>query len=318
MPPRVRLRWHSPQTSAIPTQSHHLLPHRTQIRTIRSIREVVKPSPKPFEKYNKAITPYALSCTAALARKETATPHRPGVLARKKGMSSIFNPSTGKLQPVTILQLDRCQVTGHKRAGPHGYWAVQVGYGWRDPRKLTKAMLGHFGEVGVAPKQELAEFRVRNSKGLVPVGTELHPSYFQIGQFVDTRSQTKGKGFAGGMKRHGWKGQPASHGQSLTHRTMGSSGGGQGSGSRVHPGKNMPGRMGGQRHTIQNLKVMKVDDENGILVVMGHVSGPNDCFVQVQDAKKKWNQFEEKNLPIMPPTPAHITPDSQALEQAAV
>jgi large subunit ribosomal protein L3 len=115
------------------------------------------------------------------------------------------------------------------------------------------------------------------------------------------------------MKRHGWGGQPASHGQSLAHRIMGSSGGSQGSGSRVHPGKKMPGRMGGQNHTIQNLKVLKVDEENGLLIVngmysgntlynlantiLGCVSGPKNCLVQIQDAKKKPWQATDLSLP---------------------
>ncbi|KAG4220922.1 hypothetical protein PC116_g30598, partial [Phytophthora cactorum] len=109
----------------------------------------------------------------------------------------------------------------------------------------------------------------------------------KIGQFVDARSRSRGMGFAGGMKRHGFAGQEASHGNSKNHRTIGTSGPSQGGGSRVHPGKKMPGRMGGESVTVQNLRVLKVDNETGIVVVNGHVAGPKGCLVKLADAVKK-------------------------------
>ena len=204
-------------------------------------------------------------------------------------MTAMYDPETAKRTPCTVLQLDRCQVTGHKRRDRHGYWAVQVGCGIKEARNVTRAERGHFAAQGVSLKRHLAEFRVRDEAGLPEIGSVITAKVFQEGQFVDVRATTHGKGFAGGMKRWGWGGQPASHGNSKTHRAMGSSGGGQGSGSRVHPGKHMPGRMGGERHTVQNLKILKVDAENGIVVVHGAVPGPKKGIVLIQDAiKKPW------------------------------
>ncbi|KAI9671758.1 MAG: 54S ribosomal protein L9, mitochondrial [Alyxoria varia] len=174
-----------------------------------------------------------------------------------------------------------------------------IGQGTRKPKNVGQAMLGVYANakhvnasghvVGVNPKRDVREFKVRDQSGLLGIGQMVTANWFQEGQFVDAKSKTKGKGFTGVMKRWGMAGQPASHGASLSHRSMGSSGGGQGSGSRVHPGKKMAGRMGGEQHTVQNLKVMKVDDENGMIVVHGCVSGPNGALVKVQDAvKKSW------------------------------
>lgn len=133
-------------------------------------------------------------------------------------------------------------------------------------------MLGHYSVQGVAPKQRQQEFRVRDHKGLLAVGEEIRADWFMEGQFVDTRSNCKGKGFQGVMKRWGMHGQDRSHGVSLAHRSMGSAGQGQGGGSRVYPGKKMAGNMGGQRNTIQNLKVLQVDAAKGIVVVNGRRS----------------------------------------------
>ena len=138
-------------------------------------------------------------------------------------------------------------------------------------------------------KRHMAEFRVKNEDALPEVGTVIKADLFQEGQFIDARATTRGMGFAGGMKRWGFSGQPASHGTSLTHRAMGSAGASQGSGSRVLPGKKMAGNMGNERHTVQNLKVLKVDRENGLVVVHGAVPGPKNCIVKIQDAiKKPW------------------------------
>ncbi|KAF8474956.1 translation protein [Kalaharituber pfeilii] len=195
------------------------------------------------------------SQAAALLRKQL--PARTGVIATKKGMTAIYQPS-GERIPCTVLQLDRVEVMGVKTVKEHGYWAVQVGAGWRHPRNATKPMLGHFAACGVSPKEEVHEFRVSGEKGLLPAGTLLKPDHFKEGQYVDVRANCKGKGFAGGMKRHGWGGQPASHGNSLSHRVLGSAGQSQGGGSRVYPGKTMAGRMGGHQVTVQNLKEQSV------------------------------------------------------------
>jgi large subunit ribosomal protein L3 len=208
---------------------------------------------------------------AALRRKEVADtiPYRTGLMAVKKGMTALYDGDQGDRVACTVLQLDRNQVVHHRTYDQHGYFAVCIGAGHKSESRVSKPQLGHFSVQGVPPKRWLHEFRVRDKTGLVPVGRSLSADHFLVGQFVDTRSVSKGKGFAGAMKRWGFHGQDRSHGVSLTHRSLGSTGGGQGSGSRVYPGKKMPGRMGGKRNTIQSLRVMQTDAGNGIVVVKG-------------------------------------------------
>ncbi|EME44352.1 hypothetical protein DOTSEDRAFT_72001, partial [Dothistroma septosporum NZE10] len=263
---------------------------RQFVRTIRSIQPKQRGGTHP-ERFNlrKDMPTLGSSQDAAFMRKEVNFPLRTGTLAIKKGMTGMYDPTTAKREACTVLQLDRCQVTGHKRRDVHGYWAVQVGAGTKEARNVTRPERGHFAANNVPIKRHLAEFRVKNEEGLPEVGSIITADLFQEGQYVDARGTTRGMGFAGGMKRWGFSGQPASHGNSLTHRAMGSAGASQGSGSRVLPGKKMAGRMGGERHTVQNLKVMKVDTENGIVVVSGAVPGPKYSIVQLQDAiKKPW------------------------------
>ena len=265
---------------------------RSFIRTIRSIQPRQKTQLDRFNSGN-GLPILGASKPAAFLRKEPMLPLRIGALAIKKGMTAIYDPTTAKRTACTVLQLDRCQVISHKKREVHGYWAVQVGCGTKEARNVTRPERGHYAAHGVPLKRHLAEFRVKNADGLPEVGSIISADLFQEGQFVDARATTRGMGFTGGMKRHGWSGQPASHGNSLTHRAMGSSGGSQGSGSRVHPGKNMAGRMGAERCTVQHLKVMKVDKENGIVVVHGAVPGPKKGIVQIQDAvKKPWPQVD--------------------------
>jgi large subunit ribosomal protein L3 len=239
------------------------------------------------------------SPAAALARKANTLPLRTGALAIKKGMSAIYDVETGKRIPCTVLQMDRVQVVAHKTRETHGYYAVQVGSGWKHPSNVTRPLLGHFAGAQVSPKRYMAEFRVRDERGLLGVGKTIGPEWFLEGQFVDARANCRGMGFEGGMKRHGFKGQGASHGNSLAHRLMGSSGGSQGSGSRVHPGKRMPGNMGGQQVTVQNLKILQVDPEKGIVVVHGCVAGPKGCIVKIQDAVKKPWPDAPTSLPLI-------------------
>ncbi|KLJ12646.1 hypothetical protein EMPG_12319 [Blastomyces silverae] len=233
--------------------------------------------------------------SVAHQRKAATTPLRTGALAIKKGMTAIFDLETGKRIPCTILQLDRVQVVAHKTLKKNGYYAVQVGCGWKHERAVTRPMLGHFAANGVAPKRHMHEFRVKDENGLLPIGVTINADWFQEGQYVDARSNSRGMGFTGVMKRHGFHGQDRSHGVSLAHRSMGSSGPGQGGGSRVYPGKKMAGNMGNERVTLQNLKVLKVDAEKGIVVVNGYVSGPKGCIVKLQDAiKKPWPEIALK------------------------
>lgn len=202
-------------------------------------------------------------------------PLRTGALAIKKGMTSMFDTTTGVRTPCTVLQLDRVQVVAHKTRRRNGYFAVCVGSGLKRAQNVTKPMLGHFSKQGVAPKRHLQEFRVLDRDGLLPIGQEITADWFLEGQFVDARSNTKGKGFQGVMKRWGMHGQDRSHGVSLTHRSLGSAGQGQGGGSRVYPGKKMAGNMGGERNTVQNLRVMQVDSEKGIIVLNGKLNSMN-------------------------------------------
>ncbi|EAL90186.2 hypothetical protein V6Z88_003465 [Aspergillus fumigatus] len=230
--------------------------------------------------------------TAALERKANTLPLRTGAIAIKKGMTAVYDAETGKRIACTVLQLDRVQVVSHKTRQTHGYNAVQVGAGWKHPSNVTKSLLGHFSTNGVSPKRHVYEFRVKDESGLLPVGQTINADWFQEGQYVDARSYSKGKGFAGVMKRHGFHGQDRSHGVSLTHRSLGSAGPSQGGGSRVYPGKKMAGNMGNEQNTVQNLKVLKVDADNGIVVVNGSVSGPKGCVVRIQDAiKKPWPEI---------------------------
>lgn len=248
-----------------------------------------KATPGRFNQASAGLPQLSASPAAALERKALTLPLRSGALAIKKGMTALYDPETGKRTPCTVLQFDRVEVVSHKTREKNGYFAVQVGAGWKHQSTITRPLLGHFTENGVAPKRFVSEFRVKDASGLPPVGSSIGPKWFSEGQFVDARANCRGMGFEGGMKRHGFKGQGNSHGNSKAHRLMGSSGGSQGSGSRVLPGKRMPGNMGGQQVTVQNIKVLKVDAELGIVVLNGCVAGPKGCIVKIQDAiKKPW------------------------------
>lgn len=234
----------------------------------RGIKSISKPRQSGFNK-GHGLPQLESSREAAVARRDHTLLRRSGALAIKKGMSAIYDQVTGERKPCTIVQMDRVQVVSRKVKDIHGYYAVQLGSGWKHSSNVTKPLLGHFAKHGVSPKSHLVEFRVRDENGLLQIGHQITPSWFQEGQYVDIRANSKGKGFAGGMKRHGFKGAPASHGVSLTHRAMGSAGQSQGGGSRVLPGKRMPGRMGNHQVTVQNLKIIQVNDEKGFVVLGG-------------------------------------------------
>lgn len=234
----------------------------------RGIKSISTPRPNRFNR-GQNLPLLESTPAAALERKRFTTPLRTGALGTKKGMTAMYEPETGRRFPCTVVQMDRVQVVAHKTRQQNGYFAVQVGSGWKHPSNVTKPLLGHFAQSEVSPKRHLVEFKVQDESGLLGIGKMIGASWFQEGQYVDARANSRGMGFAGGMKRHGFSGQPASHGVSLTHRSMGSAGQSQGGGSRVYPGKKMAGRMGGQQVTTQNVKVVKVDDEKGIVVLQG-------------------------------------------------
>ncbi|KAF1988021.1 translation protein [Aulographum hederae CBS 113979] len=311
MPPRPPARLGSspfqclnrPSTVLFPQSSKPLLP-LVPTRGIKSIYQSIQrrsPRHNRFSRFNhKPGTPHPHAHrSSALNRKLDADvlPLRPGALALKSGMTALLDPVTGVRIPCTVLQLDRNQVLAHKTRKENGYDAVIIGAGSRQEQNVTRADLGKFEQAGVSIKRWIGEFRVRDSRGLVAVGTGIGANWWKEGLWVDVRGVSKGKGFAGGMKKWGWSGQPASHGNSLSHRVMGSSGGSQGSGSRVIPGKKMPGRMGGENHTIQNLLVLKVDKEAGIVVVKGCVAGAKGRIVRISDAIKK--DWPDMTIPVM-------------------
>lgn len=270
-----------------PSAAPSLLP-RTTTRGVKYGWSTLSPRAKPnrFNQVTSGIPAPTTGPAAALLRRANTTPLRTGVLAIKKGMTAIMGKSGARI-PCTVLQLDRVQTVATKTRAKNGYFAVQVGFGDRHADNVGAPMLGYYEAKGIAPKRELAEFHVRDAAGLLPVGVQLLPDWFHIGQWVDVRANSRGFGFAGVMKRHGYSGQEASHGNSKNHRTMGSAGPSQGGGSRVHPGKKMPGRMGNERVTMQNLPVLLVDNDLGIVVVKGCVAGPKGCTVKIQDAVKK-------------------------------
>ncbi|KAK9447224.1 mitochondrial 54S ribosomal protein uL3m [Limtongia smithiae] len=220
---------------------------------------------------------------AALTRKRL--PKRTGVLARKCGMMSLFE-ADGTRVAVTVLEVDRAQVTHIKSVEKEGYFAVQVGVGARKATNLTRPVLGHLARKGVPPKAMIKEFRVRGEEGLLPVGTSIGVDHFTEGQYVDIKGKSKGKGYSGVMKRFHFKGLNASHGVSISHRSGGSTGQSQDPG-RVLKFKKMSGRMGGENVTTNNVRVVRVLPEYGLLLVKGAVPGPKKAFVRVCDALRK-------------------------------
>ncbi len=209
---------------------------------------------------------------------------RTGLIARKLGMSRLFDDD-GTHVPVTVLEVGDCRVVSQKTQDRDGYNALQLGWGKAKVKNVTKAMRGHYAKSKVEPMRKLVEFRVSDD-ALVDVGTELSAAHFIPGQFVDVSGTSIGKGFAGGMKRHGFKGMGASHGVSVSHRALGSTGQCQDPG-KVFKGKKMAGQMGNARVTTQNLKVVSIDIERGLVLVRGAVPGSKGGYVRIADAVKK-------------------------------
>lgn len=224
------------------------------------------------------------------AQSRKRLPNRCGALSLKRGMIPYFDEASGNRVAATVLELNNVEVIMHRNLKDSGYFACQVGFGSKHPSKVSRQMLGHFASKIVNPKEKVVEFRVKDQSGLLPLGTLIKPSFFMPGQYVDLRSISKGKGFAGVMKRYNFKGLKASHGVSVSHRKGGSYGQNQTPG-RVLPGKKMPGHMGVQQVTIQNSQILRVDDENGVVIVKGSVAGPKGGFVRIQDAIKKAPKF---------------------------
>jgi large subunit ribosomal protein L3 len=209
---------------------------------------------------------------------------RSGVIAQKLGMTRVFNDD-GEHIPVTVLKLDQCQVVAHRTKDKNGYVALQVGVGKAKVKNVSKAERGRFAQAQVEPKRKLAEFRV-SEDAVIPVGAEILADHFVAGQFVDVTGISTGKGFAGGMKRWNFAGLRASHGVSISHRSIGSTGANQDPG-RVFKGKKMPGHLGAERVTTQNLKVVQTDPERGLILVAGAVPGVKGGYIHIRDAVKR-------------------------------
>jgi large subunit ribosomal protein L3 len=211
-------------------------------------------------------------------------PMRSGVIAQKIGMTRVFT-ATGEHVPVTVLRLAQCQVVAHRSTEKNGYVAMQLGSGARKVKNVPKAERGHFAVAKVEPRRKLAEFRVSDD-ALIPVGAEITADHFVVGQYVDVTGTSIGKGFAGGMKRWNFGGLRATHGVSISHRSIGSTGGRQDPG-KTWKNKKMPGHLGVERVTTLNLKVVQTDVERGLILVEGAVPGSKGGWITVRDAVKK-------------------------------
>ncbi|HTY71160.1 MAG TPA: 50S ribosomal protein L3 [Actinomycetes bacterium] len=206
-----------------------------------------------------------------------------GLLGEKLGMTQVWDEGN-RLVPVTVVKAGPCVVTQVRTADVDGYSAIQIAFGQVDPRRVTKPLAGHFAKAGVTPRRHLVELRTADAS-TYSVGQELTVETFEPGQRVDVVGTTKGKGFAGVMKRHGFGGLGASHGTQRKHRSPGSIGGCATPG-RVFKGLRMAGRMGQARQTTQNLTVQAVDAERGLLLVKGPIPGSKGSLVLVKTATK--------------------------------
>ncbi|MEU2615109.1 50S ribosomal protein L3 [Micromonospora sp. NPDC007271] len=205
-----------------------------------------------------------------------------GILGAKLGMTQVWD--NNRVVPVTVVQAGPCVVSQVRSADKDGYSAVQLAYGAINPRKVKKPIAGHYAKAEVAPRRHIVELRTNDAADYSP-GQEVTVEEFPAGITVDVTGKTKGKGYAGPMKRHGFHGLRASHGVERKHRSPGSIGACATPG-RVFKGTRMAGRMGGVRYTVQNLTVQAVDTENNLLLVRGAIPGPKGALVLVRTAAK--------------------------------
>ena len=212
-----------------------------------------------------------------------------GIVGRKAGMTRIFTED-GASVPVTVIEVEPNRITQVRSADSDGYGAIQVTVGSKKASRLSKPMAGHYAKAGVEAGRGLWEFRLDDHGGDVPeVGAEIDATMFEVGQKVDVRGVSKGKGFQGGVKRHNFRTQDATHGNSLSHRAAGSIGQCQTPG-RVFKGKKMAGHMGSERVSTQNIEVVRVDTDRNILLVRGAVPGARGGDVIVTPAIKLKNK----------------------------
>ena len=221
---------------------------------------------------------------------------RTGVLARKVGMTRVYTPNR-EHNSVTVLKLPSSIVIGHRKTEVDGYNALILGFEKVNPKYLKKPQKEFFSKIKQEPLKKVKEFRI-SEENFVEKGKSIISSHFVVGQYVDIRSDSIGKGFAGAMKRHNFAGLRASHGVSISHRSHGSTGNSQDPG-RVWKGKKMAGQMGNKKVKIQSLEVVSIDEERSLILVKGGVPGSIGGWVEITDAKKK-------SLPANVPYPAGI------------
>jgi large subunit ribosomal protein L3 len=234
---------------------------------------------------------------------------RTGVITQKVGMTRLFLED-GKHVPVTVLKLDTCQVVATRTKEKDGYTAVQLGSGFAKVKNVSKAERGRFAKVEIEPKRKVAEFRVDDGN-LLDVGDEILASHFVPGQKVDVTGITIGRGFTGAMKRWNFRGLEASHGVSISHRSLGGTGGRQDPG-KTFKNKKMHGHYGVERVTTQNVEVAKVDVERGLIMLRGAVPGSKGGWVMVRDAVKR----PHKDLPMPASVKKRATAAAPAAEPA--
>jgi large subunit ribosomal protein L3 len=234
-------------------------------------------------------------------------PMRSGVIAQKVGMTRVYNDA-GEHIPVTVLRMESCHVVAQRTQEKNGYTAVQLGVGLAKVKNTSKAMRGHFATASVEPKTKVAEFRV-SPENLIDVGAELTVEHFVAGQKVDVTGTTTGKGFQGVMKRYNFGGGRATHGNSVSHRSHGSTGQRQDPG-KVFKGKKMAGHMGATRVTTQNVEIVSTDTDRGLILIRGAVPGTKGAWILVRDAVKS-------PLPDAAPKPAAIRATGKSEAPAA-
>ena len=229
-----------------------------------------------------------------------------GLVGIKTGMTRVFDES-GISIPVTVINIDTNRVSQIKTVARDGYSAVQIAYGNQKESRLNKATLGHYKKSNISPAKGQVEFRVKELEDNLSVGSDIKLDTFKAGEHVDITGKTLGKGFQGGVKRHHFKTQDATHGNSVSHRALGSTGQCQDPG-RVFKGKKMPGHLGNVNRTIQNLTIVKIMADENIMLVKGSIPGHKGSVVIIKPTEKKYTAkeiFSEKEAKEVKDNPDH-------------